>query len=235
MKKKILTGIIAIAAAGTITSCSHDRSPASSSYDPNDPGYEYNVTGDMYHSIPYDPQTQYEDNGNPYNPDSMTMRLPVVGTVPHGHADYYFPYKNTPAEYERAGKELTNPVPNSAATLVEGKRLFEIYCWHCHGKEGKSDGPVMASGKFPKPGFGVYQSDYIRQLPEGKMFFTITYGKNLMGPHAPMLTPTQRWTIIHYIKYLANQGGSSSGTSASGSDSTKTSPAATETNTKAKS
>ena len=33
---------------------------------------------------------------------------------------------NTPAEYERAGKELSNPVPNTAATLVEGKRLFEV-------------------------------------------------------------------------------------------------------------
>jgi mono/diheme cytochrome c family protein len=189
---------------------SHDRSPGSGNYDPNNPGFEYAPEGDMYHSIPYDAQTEYYDddnhfNTNKYNPFGMTMRMPVEGTVARGQADYIYTIPNTPEGYAQAGKELVNPVPNTPENMAEGKRLFNIYCWHCHGHLGEGDGPIMASGKFPKPSWVSYKSDYIKNLPEGNMFHTITYGKNLMGNHGRILNPTQRWQIIHYIKYLSTQ------------------------------
>jgi len=212
---------------------SYDRSPGSGNYEPNNPGYEYAPEGDMYHSIPYDAQTEYfEDsshfNTNGHNPFGMTMRLPVKGTVARGQADYMYPYPVTEAGYEQAGKELINPVPVTQENLQEGKRLFNIYCWHCHGHLGEGDGPVMASGKFPKPSWITYKSDYIKNLPEGKMFHTITNGKNLMGAHGPLLNPNQRWKIIHYIKYLSMQAPATpaAGTPAK-TDSTKTASADT--------
>lgn len=202
---------------------SHDRSPGSGNYDPNDAGYEYAPEGDMYHSIPYDAQTEYFDdsshfNENPYNRyfKNMNMWLPVKGTVARGQADYIDPYPNTNDGYVLAGKELINPVPNTPENLAEGKRLFNIYCWHCHGHLGEGDGPVMATGGFPKPSWKTYKSDYIKTLPEGDMYQTITYGKNLMGSHAPMLNPTQRWQIIHYVKYLSAQPATASATAPAG-------------------
>jgi len=214
---------------------SHDRSPGSGNYDPNNPGYEYAPEGDMYHSIPYDAQTEYyEDdnhfNTNKYNTFGMTMRMPVEGTVARGQADYFYNIPNTPEGYAQAGKELVNPVPNTPENIAEGKRLFNIYCWHCHGHLGDGDGPLMASGKFPKPSWITYKSDYIKNLPEGNMFHTITYGKNLMGNHGRILNPMQRWKIIHYIKYLSMQAAPAS-TPAAGTpankDSTKTAAGAT--------
>jgi mono/diheme cytochrome c family protein len=189
---------------------SHDRSPRSGNYDPNNPGYEYAPEGDMYHSIPYDAQTEYSEddhhfNTNKFNPHGMTMRLPAKGTIARGQENYIYPYPVTNDGYEQAGRELVNPVPNTPENLAEGKRLFNIYCWHCHGHLGEGDGPLMASGKFPKPSWITYKSDYIRTLPEGKMFHTITNGKNLMGAHGPLLNPIQRWQIIHYIKFLSTQ------------------------------
>lgn len=213
MKKRFIS-ILAFAVIG-LASCSYDRSPDSGNYDPNNPGFEYAPENDMYHSVPYDGYTQVTDkssdyfNSNIYNPDSSNQRLPAAGTIARGKADFYYPYANTAEGYEKAGLEVKSPLQPTPEVLAEGKRLYEIYCWHCHGMTGKSDGPVMASGKFPKPGFGVYQSDYIRQLPVGKMYHTVTYGKNLMGPHGPLLSPKERWEIIHYVKQLSMAAGPS--------------------------
>jgi hypothetical protein len=37
-------------------------------------------------------------------------------------------------------------------------------------------------------------------MPEGQMFYSLTFGKNLMGSYASQLTAKQRWEVIHYIK-----------------------------------
>ena len=39
-------------------------------------------------------------------------------------------------------------------------------------------------------------------LPEGKIFHTITFGKNLMGSHASQLNHEERWKIVHYVQTL---------------------------------
>ena len=42
-------------------------------------------------------------------------------------------------------------------------------------------------------------------LPVGKMYHSITYGKNLMGSYASQLTPEQRWEVICYIQQFFDQ------------------------------
>jgi mono/diheme cytochrome c family protein len=37
-------------------------------------------------------------------------------------------------------------------------------------------------------------------MPEGQMFYSVTYGKNLMGGYASQLDAKQRWMVISYIK-----------------------------------
>jgi SNF family Na+-dependent transporter len=37
-------------------------------------------------------------------------------------------------------------------------------------------------------------------MPAGQMFYSITFGKNLMGSYASQLTAKQRWQVITYIK-----------------------------------
>jgi len=195
--KRIYSLILLLSAALTVASCSHSRNPEDSAYDPNDPGYEYNPGTDMYYSVPYDPLSQNWTNDNSYNPDGMNERYPVKGTIAHGKLDFYYKYANTNEGYEQAGRELHSPLENNQKNMDEGKRLYEIFCWHCHGKTGAADGPVA---NFVKP--PSYQSVYFKTLPEGKMYHTVTYGKNLMGSHASQLNPTQRWKIIMYIQTL---------------------------------
>ena len=185
LKFAIRNGLLVVSfAAMIISSCNYTT--------PNHPGYEF--MPDMYRS------TSYETNSmNPLFADSMTNRLPVAGTIPRG--DYLpYTYPNTPEGYEAAGKELKNPLEHADANLAEGKRLFEIFCIHCHGPQGQADGTIVANGKFPPPPH--YNGDQLRDLPEGKMFHTLEYGKNMMGSHASQLTQSERWKIIMYVQQL---------------------------------
>ena len=167
-------------------------------------GIEY--APDMYVSKGYEPYSQTRHME--YNPNGMTMRLPVVGTIARGQLDYVYTYLDSPEGYEAAAANI-NPVEKTSLNVLEGKKLYDIYCWSCHGKEGKNDGPVIVEGKFAKPPFENYQTPYIQNLADGKIFHVITYGKNMMGSHAHMLSPAERWKVIHYVKSLSMANGAS--------------------------
>lgn len=160
----------------------------------NDPGIEY--APNMYVSEAYEAYTQTGEMK--YNPLGMTMRTPVEGAVARGQMDYL----GYPENYE-ASASWTNPLPASEANLAEGERLYNINCQHCHGKTGKNDGGVIKSGQYPPPPWPGYEDNYIKTLPEGKIFHAITHGKNNMGSHASVLTPTERWMVTHYVRKLS--------------------------------
>ncbi len=127
--------------------------------------------------------------------NTMSARLPVVGTIPRGFTPY--PFENTPEGYEQAGLLLKNPLHFSDTIVKEGEVLFGMFCVHCHGANGQGDGVLVQNEKFPPlpvkfaPGLAI---------PEGKMFHTLTYGKNLMGSHASQLTKEERWKLIYFIR-----------------------------------
>jgi mono/diheme cytochrome c family protein len=173
---------------------------------PNSPGWEY--MPDMYRSSSYE-----TNSANPNFADSLTNRQPVTGTISQGwiaNSEFSslkvpYPYKNDSAGYEDAGKNLKDPFPASPEIIAQGKDRFDKYCSHCHGASGQGDGSVVAIGNFPPP--PAYNSPQLKNLPEGKMFHTIQYGKGMMGSHASQLTVEERWKIIRYVQTLQNPGG----------------------------
>ncbi|MCS7074657.1 MAG: cytochrome c [Bacteroidia bacterium] len=180
--------VLSFAALSLLVSCSKD---------PTSTGLEY--APQMYHSIPLEPYSQRDYN--PFFADGKNAQAPVQGTIARGKIDYGYPYPNTPEGYEKAGAELKNPLPFTPENLEEGKRLYTLYCVHCHGEAGDGQGSIPAAGKFPPP--PAYNGP-LKNLPEGKMYHTITYGKNLMGSHASQLSPEERWKVIFYVKTLQN-------------------------------
>jgi len=168
--------------------------------DPNDTGLEY--MPDMYRSPSYEVYSS-----NPNFPDSLTMQAPVSGTIPRGYT--FFTYPGTNEGYEAAGRDVRNPLPAVAENYEEGKRLYNIYCTHCHGENGQGDGNLVAIGKFPPPpSYSTGNSSRggaMKDLNDGKIFHTITYGINLMGPHASQINPEERWKIVHYVHQLQGQ------------------------------
>ena len=159
--------------------------------DPQSPGIEY--MPDMYRTPALEPYS-----GNSNYPDSMEARLPAEGSIPQGYLPYGIP--NTNEGYEMAGALLKNPLDGSDEIMADGKVVYTKYCVHCHGKEGKGDGPTVTAGWHPPP--PSYDSQTLKNLSEGKMFHTITYGKNLMGPHASQLNVEERWKVIRYVQTL---------------------------------
>ena len=164
----------------------------------DNPGIEY--APQMYVSDAYEPYSQEKSYEN--NPNGMSMRLPVNGTIARGQGIYNYPYP-TGAEGYDASAELASWIAPTKSNIAEGERLYMTYCWHCHGKKGKNDGPIFKDKKMPAPAWPGYESDYIKELPVGKAYHTISYGKGLMGPHSFLLNPDERWQVVHYVKSLA--------------------------------
>ncbi len=168
----------------------------------NNPGTEY--APDMYYSKGYEAYSQ--GDSNLVNPYGMNMREPVAGTVAVGKLDYKYNLENTGDGYE-ASAALAAP---AEATLEDGRGqyMYNIYCTPCHGSTGNNDGEVFKKVSSLKPIWKGYNDEYIKTLPEGKIYHTLTYGKNNMGSHASVLSPKDRWKVIKYVKYLGSQGGS---------------------------
>jgi len=182
--------IMTLAAIAFLASCSSGG---------NNPGQEY--APNMYVSEAYEPYSQLANKPNTINKNGLNMREPARGTIARGQLDYAnYNVEVNPAEYEKSSL-LINPIEPTIENLAEGRRLFKIYCSHCHGAEGKGDGSIVTADKFPPP--PSYESERIKLTPEGKMFYSIKNGKNLMGPHGRILSPNQIWLIVKHVKKLS--------------------------------
>ncbi|MCW3071911.1 MAG: hypothetical protein JWO44_1801 [Bacteroidetes bacterium] len=163
--------------------------------DANSPGVEF--MPDMYRSPSLESNMAYVkiENGKETGDTLQANRMPVAGTIARGYMPYTYP--NTAEGYEAAGANLHNPLENNAANLKEGEELYGKFCVHCHGAGGEADGLVAGKLPGPPPAYST-----LKNLPEGKMFHTITYGKGLMGAHAPLLSQEERWKVVLYIHKL---------------------------------
>lgn len=165
----------------------------------DNPGYEY--APNMYVSFGYEPLSQEADKPNTINPNGMNMRLPAAHTIARGQMDFAkYEYSVSNASYE-ASASLKSPIAATPAVIAEGNTLYNINCTPCHGAKGLGDGAIVAAGKFPPP--PSYDSDRIKTTPDGKMFYSIRYGKNLMGAYGTTLNPEQIWKVIHYIRTVS--------------------------------
>jgi mono/diheme cytochrome c family protein len=194
--KKTVYSLIAIAAVASVMSACTAGG--------DNPGVEY--APNMYVSVAYEPMSQLAteetsvNGNNTVNPHGMNMREPVKGTIARGQLEYATYGMAKSNENYEAAAAWTNPLPQTAHNLAEGKRLYNINCTPCHGEDGLGKGTIVADGKFPQvPAYG----DRLPTINPGKAFYTISHGKNLMGSYGSVLTPTQRWQVIHYIYQLS--------------------------------
>jgi hypothetical protein len=44
----------------------------------------------------------------------------------------------------------------------------------------------------------------MKDLTDGKIYHTITYGVNAMGSYASQVAPEDRWKIVMYVHHLQN-------------------------------
>jgi mono/diheme cytochrome c family protein len=159
--------------------------------DVNSPGVEF--MPDMYRSPSLEYYGIHTVDGDTIN----SAKKPVEGTVSRGYIPYV--YSNTPEGYEQAGLNLHNPYASQKdAFEKDGEVLYGKFCVHCHGAAGAGDGKVAGKLPGPPPAY----NGALKNLPEGKIFHSITYGKNSMGSHASQLTQEERWKLVFYVQNL---------------------------------
>lgn len=215
MKFRVISSI-AIAAVTTLMfgSCASDADSSGLEYMP-----------DMYRSAAIEPYVDYGEIRGRENKEvklKLSAMVPPSGTIPYYGTDsatvaLMMPYarkghtsmKSTHGmynadltsvnEYELAAADK-NPLELNADNMDEtfalGKKLFTANCAHCHGEKGDGNGPMVESGAYT----GVPDYANLTNLGDGQLFYSIYYGKGMMGAHNPILDKKEIWTLVHYIR-----------------------------------
>lgn len=212
MKKLSIISLVLVATV-TVISCSDVK---------RNPGRTY--MPDMTYSRAYETYADHQnlaDSGINYN------NMPVAGTIKRGELLPFPIAKDNPGDSVNyvASKQVKNPLTNvDSNQLKEAERLYLINCGICHGAKLDGNGPLYRGGDGPfaaKPATLVGDAKY-EAMPEGQMFYSVTYGKNMMGSYASQLSTTQRWMIIHYIKGMQAAGKKPAAEATATKDSTAT-------------
>ena len=199
MKKfAIITGIFA--AGLLVSSCRMGK---------NDPGKVY--MPDMSYSRAYETYAGLDSNKFTNDPAQMGEgkifynNMPIAGTVARGELPA-FPLamdKTGDTTNYVAAKQILNPLAalNSTDSL-EAARLYLVNCGICHGEKLDGNGPLYngGNGPFAAAPKNLVGDPVVSKMPDGQMFYSVTYGKNAMGSYASQLSTKQRWMVIHYVK-----------------------------------
>jgi len=96
---------------------------------------------------------------------------------------------------------MSNPVPDTTASIDAGRSLFQANCAICHGSRALGDGP-QAFTLNPKP-FNLQV--HVPLHATGEVFYWVSNGVANTGMPAweGKLSEEQRWQIIRYLDALA--------------------------------
>lgn len=95
-----------------------------------------------------------------------------------------------------ATQEEDGSITRKNITLANAKKIYTSKCMHCHGEKGDGNGPMMASGAYS----GVPNYKDKSALSDGQIFYSIYYGKGMMGSHASLINKKEIWSLVHYIR-----------------------------------
>ena len=199
MKKLSVIALIFISGAALVSCGSGVR---------RDPGRVY--MPDMFYSRAYETyaqrdSTQFTENEAEAGRKIFYNNQPVAGTIYTGE-DLPFPLaKDATGDTTNyvAAKALANPEgPLTADETTEIHRLYLINCGICHGAKMDGNGPLYndGNGPFSAAPKNLLGDPIVLKMPEGQMFYSIEYGKGMMGSYASQLSRKQRWQLVHYIK-----------------------------------
>lgn len=228
MKKKIKAlstkALVLTFGIGTLVSCVSD---------PDSPGLEF--MPDMYRSPAIETYVDYgfiKERVNVEATLTASAKHPPMFTIPYRgkieDLELYLPYHRqansfAPVTHGLLAKhgwnlstepggdyfiaaEDKNPLvltdENEKTIFDKGKKLYTINCAHCHGEKGDGKGPMVESGAY----MGVPDFANLTGLADGQLFFSIYYGKGMMGAHAPLLNNKEIWTVVHHINKLRFEG-----------------------------
>lgn len=90
-----------------------------------------------------------------------------------------------------------NPFKDNIVATTEGKKTFTLLCAVCHGDKGKGDG-IGGMTLVPKP--GNFTLEKTQCQTDGALFWKMSEGRAPMASYKTILTSTQRWQLVNYIR-----------------------------------
>ena len=150
----------------------------------------------------------YETYASTANLDSLGIhydKAPVPGTIKRSDVMPFTIAKDATGDSANyiASKAVPSPLVSlSKEQAVEAERLYLVNCGICHGTKLDGNGPLYNGGNGPYAAAprNLASDPYSLNMPEGQMFYSVTYGKGQMGPYASQLNTKQRWMVVKYIK-----------------------------------
>ena len=138
------------------------------------------------------PEMHYQQSNRPGEPPLVQQ---VEGSVP-----------TTGRESVVEFAQLTdqeNPVEATLGSIVEGQELYRVNCAMCHGAE--ADGVSQVAPRFVNA--GVRAPPNLREglallSPDGYIYAVVTHGIGNMPSQQRLLTPSERWAIVNYLRSL---------------------------------
>src|SRR5499427_1058472 len=104
----------------------------------------------------------------------------------------------------------TGTDPESVAlrgAILNGEQIYQRLCYHCHGRQGKGDNNAYMESIGHKP---ADHTDLMamQRLSDTEFFLALRDGVRdkrgwyTMPPWASVLTPTEMWDVITYVRRL---------------------------------
>lgn len=98
---------------------------------------------------------------------------------------------------------LENPFSGEdEAALSRGQEMYDVYCWTCHGVEGKGDG-TAGMGMDPSP--ANFTSKEVAGQSDGALFWKLATGRGNMVGYKDLFPEEVRWQIVTYLRHLSKQ------------------------------
>ena len=99
-----------------------------------------------------------------------------------------------------ASAKAKNPVAADAASIAEGKSLYNTHCKSCHGAKGLGDGSKAAQLKTEP---GDFSSADFQSQSDGALYYKTTEGRDDMPNFKKKLPDAdERWSIVNYLRTL---------------------------------
>ncbi len=135
-------------------------------------------------------------------------------TRPADVTDLGADYDNWVNNWNKASREAVGGYAKE--TLVagadpnQGAHWFSFYCVHCHGWNGKGDGPT-ASALDPRPR-NQTNGKYLNNITNLELFTVIKGGgearelSSIMPPWGNVLQDQDIWNVVSFLRSIANPG-----------------------------
>jgi len=130
------------------------------------------------------------------------MKLLVIVTILFGSALIALSVEESKWVAPAAEAQTKNPVPVNQSSIAAGQKIYLQRCAGCHGKTGNGDGPDAAD-------LGIHPARLseaaLQGQTDGALFWKVTVGKKPMPSYRSRVSPTDRWSVINYLRTLGKR------------------------------